>query len=110
MRWVLCALAMFDARLYIRVCRLDEPSEREVIFRRSRSQLHMAHELAIALEQALWIRKSEAVEEPYIYVRSEYIDVGERHISQASSRTAIMQKLTDVIAACSHHLKPFVCD
>src|SRR5216683_6438770 len=45
-------LAVFYARLYIRVRRLDEPAERCGVCGRSRSQLHMAHELAGALQQA----------------------------------------------------------
>jgi hypothetical protein len=39
-------LAVFYARLDIRVRRIDEPVERCSICGRSRSQLHMAHKLA----------------------------------------------------------------
>ena len=49
-------LAVFHARLYVRVRRLDEPAERCGVCGRSRSQLYMAHELAGALQQAGRIR------------------------------------------------------
>jgi len=45
----LSALAVFDPRLYIRVRRIDEPAERCDVCGRSRSELHMTHELACAL-------------------------------------------------------------
>src|SRR3954451_15748917 len=45
-------LAVFDARLYIRVRRIDEPAQLCCVCCRSRSQLHMAHELAGAFQQA----------------------------------------------------------
>src|SRR5579864_9104024 len=70
----------------------------------------MAHELAVALQQACRIRQRRAVKEPHVYVRSEYIDVAEGHISQTCNRTTIMQKLADFVSAFSHHLKPLTCD
>src|SRR6266567_7516051 len=72
------------------------------------SQLHMTHELAGALQQAARIRQRCAVKEPHVYVRSEYIDVAERNISQTCNRTAVMQELPDFVAAFSHYLKPLM--
>src|ERR1700688_1377731 len=66
----------------------------------------MAHELAVALQQAGRIRQRCAVKEPHVYVRSEYIDVAEGRISQTCNRTAVMQKLPDFVPTFSHHLKP----
>src|ERR1700738_5166587 len=66
----------------------------------------MAHEPAGALQQVSRIRQRCAVKEPHVYVRSEYIDVAEGRISQAYSRTAVMQKLPDFVPAFSHYLKP----
>src|SRR5579872_6882775 len=66
----------------------------------------MAHELAVALQQAGRIRQRCAVKEPYVYVRSEYIDVAEGRISQTCNRTTVMQKLPDFVPAFSHRLKP----
>jgi Redoxin len=103
-------LAVFDARLYIRVRRIDEPAQLCGVWGRSRSQLHMAHELAGALQQAGRIRQRCAVKEPHIDVRSEYIDVPEGRISQTCDRTAVMQKLPDFVPAFSHHLKPLMRD
>ena len=45
-------LAVFDARLYVRVRRIDEPAQLCGVCGRSRPQLHMAHELAGAVQQA----------------------------------------------------------
>src|ERR1700675_482866 len=99
-------LAVFYARLNIRVCRLDEPAERCGVCGRSRSQLHMAHELAGALQQAGRIRQRCAVKEPHVYVRSEYIDVAEGRIAQTCNRTAVVQDLQDFVPAFSPQLKP----
>ena len=61
-------LAVFDARLYIRVRRIDEPAERCGVGGRSPSQFHMAHEFAGALQQAGWVRQRRAVKERHIYM------------------------------------------
>ena len=74
------------------------------------SQLHMAHELAGALQQSCRIRQRCAVKEPHVNVRSEYIDVAEGRISQTCNRTAVMQKLPDFVPAFSHHFKPLMRD
>src|SRR5229473_8643540 len=70
----------------------------------------MAHELAGALQQAGRIRQRCAVKEPYVYVRSEYIDIAEGRISQTCHRTAVMQKFPDFVPAFSHHVKPLMRD
>jgi hypothetical protein len=70
----------------------------------------MAHEFAVALQQAGRIRQRCAMKEPHVYVRSEYIDVAEGRISQTCNRAAVMQKLPDFIPAFSHHLKPLKSD
>ena len=43
-------LDLFDADLYVRVRRVDQPAERGGVYGYSRSQLHMAHELACPLQ------------------------------------------------------------
>src|SRR5205823_12909009 len=73
-------------------------------------QLHMAHELAGALQQAGRIRQRCALKEPHVYVRGEYIHVAEWRISQTCDWTAVMQKLPDFVPALSHHLKPLMRD
>src|ERR1700694_1682593 len=70
----------------------------------------MAHELAVALQQAGRIRQRCAVKEPHVYVRSEYIDVAEGRIPQTRNRTAVMQELPDFVPAFSHYLKPLMRD
>src|SRR5207245_10253952 len=80
------------------------------VYCRSRSQRHMAHELALALQQAGRIRQRRAAKEPHVYVRSEYIDVAEGRVAQTCNRTAIMQELPDFVATFSHRLKPLKRD
>src|SRR5689334_19899669 len=70
----------------------------------------MAHELAVALQQAGRIRQRCAVKEPHVYVRCEYIYVAEGRISQTCHRTAVMQELPDFVPALSHHFKPVMRD
>src|SRR5712692_7618983 len=70
----------------------------------------MAHELAVAFQQARRLRQRCAVKEPHVYVRGEYIDVAEGRISQTCNRIAVMQKLPDFVPAFSHHLKPLKRD
>src|ERR1700679_3641998 len=86
-------LAVFDPGLYIPVRSIDEFAQGCGVCERSGSQLHMAHELAGALQQTGWVRQRCALKETYIYVGSEYIDVAERRISQACNRAAVMQQL-----------------
>ena len=89
------------ARLYIRVRRINQPAQLCGVRGRSMPQLHMAHELAGALQQAGRIRQRRAVKKTHVYMRSEYIDVAEGRISQTCNRTAVMQKLPDFVSAFS---------
>src|SRR5262245_2207189 len=66
----------------------------------------MAHELAGTLQQAGRIRQGRALKEPHVYMRCEYIDVAEGHISQTGNRTAVMQEFPDFVPASAHHFKP----
>jgi hypothetical protein len=106
----LSELAVFNTRFYVRVRHLDEPVERCGVCSRSRSQLHMAHELAGALQQAGRIRQRRTVKEAYVDMRGEYIHIAEGRIAQTCNRTAIMQGLPDLVPASPHHLKPLTRD
>jgi uncharacterized protein (UPF0332 family) len=86
---------------------LDKPIERCGIHSCFPSQLYVAHELACALQKAGRIRQLYAAEEPHIHVRGEHIDVAEGCIAQACDWTAVMQYLSNLVATCAHHLKPF---
>ena len=66
----------------------------------------MAHELAVALQQAGLIWQSIAVKEPDVYVRGEDIDVAECRIAQTCGRAAVMEDFADFVAAVAHDLKP----
>jgi len=70
----------------------------------------MTHELAGALQQAGRIRERCAVKKPHVYVRDEYIDVAEGRIPQTCNRTAVMQKLPDLVPAFSHQFEPVARD
>src|SRR6476646_5719093 len=99
-------LAVLDACFYILVRCIDKPAYCRGVCSSSRSQLHVAHEPAGTLQQARRIRQRCAVKEPHVYVRSEYIDVGEGRIAQTCHRAAVMQNRQNLVAAFSHHLKP----
>jgi hypothetical protein len=70
----------------------------------------MAHELAVALQQAGWVRQRCTVKESYVYVRRKYIDVGEGRISETCHWTTVMQEFSNFVAAFSHQLKPLMRD
>jgi hypothetical protein len=110
MKGVSRKLAIFDTRLYIRVCVINEPAERRGVSGHSRSQFYMAHKLAGTLQQAGWIWQRCAVKEPHVYVRSKYIDVAKGRISQTCHGATVMQKLPDFVPAFAHHLKPLLRD
>src|SRR5579884_1413042 len=74
-------LAVFHARFYVRVCRRDESTQGSGVDGRSWLQLHMAHELACALQQTVWIRQRRAMEKSHVHVRRKYVDVAEGRIS-----------------------------
>jgi len=61
-------LTVFDAHLDVRIRQIDEPAKCSGVCGRSRPELHVAHELAGALQQAAWIRQRCAVIEPHVYV------------------------------------------
>jgi hypothetical protein len=64
-------LAVFDALLYIRARRIDEPAQIDGVCGRSWSQLHMAHELAGALQQGRRIPQRCAVSTPHLRAISD---------------------------------------
>jgi hypothetical protein len=68
----------------------------------------MAHELTGAFQQARRISQRRALKESHIDMRSEYIDVTEGRVAQTGNRTAVMQKLPDLVPAFSHHPKPLI--
>src|ERR1700743_3381372 len=90
-------LAVFDARFNMPIPRIDKSAEGCGVCHRPGSQLHMTHELAGALQQAGRIRQRCAVKETHVDVRSEYINVAERRISQTCNRTAVMQELSNFV-------------
>src|SRR5262249_24720500 len=70
----------------------------------------MAHESAIALQQASRIRQRGAVKEAHVDMRGEYIAVAEGRISQTGNRASVMYKLTDFVPTLSHDVKPLMRD
>jgi len=75
-------LAVFDAHLYILVRRIDEPAQFCGVCGRSRSQLHMAHEVAGALQQARRIPQRCVVKEPHT---CDWPETGFAEIAPAAS-------------------------
>src|SRR4051812_28317974 len=66
----------------------------------------MTHATAGALQQACRIPQRRAMKEAHVDVRSEYIDIAERRISQTCHWTAVMQELPDFVPAFPHDFKP----
>src|SRR3954453_4341432 len=89
---------------------MNQHAQSGVVCGHSRSQLHMAHEFSVALQQMRGIGQRCALKEAHVYVRSEYIDIAEGPISQARDRTAVVQQLPNFVPALSHDLKPPACD
>src|ERR1700733_136835 len=103
-------LAVFYAGLDVGVGIFDELVERCGVWDRSRFELHVAHVLAGALQQARRIEQGCAVKESHVDVRREYVDIGEGRIAEAGDRTAVVEELADLIAALAHDLKPLARD
>src|ERR1700722_7964872 len=70
----------------------------------------MAHELAVALQQASRIWQGCTVKESHVYMRSEYIDIAEGRGLPTCNRTSVMHQLPDFVPAFSHHLEPLKRD
>src|SRR5579872_1187647 len=98
--------AVFNTRLDVGVGSIDEFAERGIVACQARSELYMAHEFARALQQAIRIRQGCSLKEADVDVRSECVDVSKGDVSQARNRTAIVQKLPDLISATAHDLEP----
>jgi len=71
-----------------------------------RPELHVAHELASALQQPTRIRNLRAAKEAYIDVIPEGVDIGECRITDTRVRMAIVQQLSNIVSAIAHDLKP----
>src|SRR5262245_2864582 len=70
----------------------------------------MAHQLARAFQQAIWIGNLSAAKEPDVDVRFEGIDVGERRVRHTCRRMAVVQYLANIVAAVAHDTKPTLRD
>ena len=73
-------------------------------------ELYVAHEFAGALEEAGGIGQRCALEESYVYVGGEYVDVGEGGVSETGDGAAVVEEFADLVAAGSHQLKPVMRD
>ena len=81
-------------------------SQRNLIHLHTRPQLHVAHVLAGAFEQAGGVGEGCAVEEADARVGGEGVDVGEGGVADAGGGHAVVQRLADVVAAGAHALEP----
>src|SRR5262249_57989447 len=72
----------------------------------AREQLHVAHALARAFEQAGGIREHCAIVEADIRMSLECVDISKRRVPHTSDRTSVVQELADIGAAATHALKP----
>lgn len=70
----------------------------------------MAHELTGALQQALWIGDLGTAKESDIDMMAEGIDIAECRVTDARGGMAVVQQLSDIVAAAAHDLKPALGD
>ncbi len=70
----------------------------------------MAHELASAFQQAIWIGNLSAAEEANIDVSCEDVDIRECRVSYTRRRMTVMQYLSNIVSAVAHGLKPALRD
>src|SRR5262245_48240461 len=70
------------------------------------AQLHMAHALARAFEQAGGIREHCAIEEADIRMSLECVDIAKRRVLHTNDRASVVQELADIGTAATHALKP----
>ena len=73
-------------------------------------ELYVAHELASALQQAIWIGDLGATEEPDVDVSFEGVDIGECPILYTSGRMAIMQQFAYIISTIADNVEPMPRD
>ena len=73
-------------------------------------QLHMAHPFAATFQESSGILEKRAVEEADVHVVLEYIHIREGCVADTRDRTAVVQCLSDIIAALSYFHEPLFCD
>ena len=102
--------AVFDAGLYVGVGGVDQLAQGCGAGGIAWFELYMAHEFAATLEQAGRIGQGCALEESYVHVRGEYIDVCEGRVSETGNGAAVVEEFADFVAADSHHVEPAMRD
>src|SRR5262245_29501197 len=92
--------------LHIGVCRVDQLRKSSSLEETSRSNLHVAHNLAGAFQQTRRIGYVSATKESDIHVSFEGIDVCKCCVSDACRRMTIMQHLPHIVPTLAHDLEP----
>lgn len=95
---------------HLKVSPSDEIFQRLFVNFQTRPQLHMPHESPSALQEIARILHLGSEEEADVHVGLECTDMGEGRIAHAGRRLTIMQDLTDIISAPTHHLEPPASD
>ena len=99
-------LTVFDAGFDVGVGGGDEGVERCVVDRTAGFELYVAHGFSGALEEMRGVGECCALEKAYIDVRGEDVDVGEGDVAEAGIGAAVVENLTDFVAAGSHYVEP----
>ena len=73
-------------------------------------ELHVAHKLSSAFQQAIRIGNLGTTKEPDIDVGSEGINVGKCRIPYTCGRLAIMHQLSNIVSADTHDVEPLPRD
>lgn len=96
--------------LHISVCRFDKCDQGRGIDATSGPELYVAHMLAGTLQQARWVREFGATTNADIDMGLERVDIGERGISDARSRAAVMQQFPYIMSTLTDDVEPMPCD
>src|SRR5690606_12832350 len=99
-----------QALLHIGIGGSDELPQSYVIEIASGPELHMAHELARAFQQAFRIGNLGTSKESDVDVSFEGVHVNEGGPAYAGSRMPIMQQLSNIVSASADDLEPVLRD
>ena len=85
---------------------VDEAGEGGFVDGMTRTELDVAHEFAVALEQAAGVRQGGALEEADVHVGGEDVDVGEGDVAVTGDGAAVVKEFAELGAALAHMGEP----
>ncbi len=97
-----------DALGHVEIGGGDQVGERRCVDRAPGSELHMAHRLSRAHQEALRIGQLSPSEKSDVHVSLEGIDVRKGRLPNARRWSAVVDQLPDVISATADHGEPLL--